>query len=630
MEGDQPRKTLAGRQTAARAAFRAANRRRYFVESERFADRSSCVQINSNIPALNSQRMLNRAGGIMERSLQRLSSGLRINTARDDAAGLAISERMTSQIRGNGQAQRNANDAISMLQTAEGGLAEIGNLLQRGRELALQAANGTYGLRERQSLQQEIEQLVAEVDRIGRSTEFNGVKVLGGGYGGTAVVSGGPDPLATRKLEIIDALKRSWLTQGEQLVRQFYGIEGDGAELKVQFVDNQSYLAAVSWTGTEVGTGKIVNMTLNIDFSDFDPANWPNGSGNGFLNNDRIIAHELTHAIMGRAMNMTGLPLWFIEGTAEFIQGADDRLRNDIAGTAGATTDAKVATLMSTYLNSGNVQMYSAGYAAVRYIHKEILDNGGTGIREVFDYLTSNTGSTLDQALAAVATDHAGMDFNSIASMSALFASGQAGNDYITDLYDTGSLSNDDTGAIGGADSTPGGTRDTTNNGVVPDMPDYSEHPLKTLSASFAGAVDTTSRGVLSLSTVGTLSFQVGANANQTIDIEMRAVQASTLNLDAIDVLNNPHYAISLFDSAIDAVAGERARMGAVQNRMESTISSLAVMSENLMASRSRILDADYAEEVATLTRAQVLQQAGTAITAQANQIPAMVLQLLR
>lgn len=586
------------------------------------------MQINSNIPALNSQRMLNRANEGMERSLQRLSSGLRINTARDDAAGLAISERMSSQIRGYGQAQRNANDAISLLQTAEGGLSEVANLLQRGRELSLQAANGTYSSRERQSLQAEIQQLVAEVDRIGRTTDFNGVKILGGGYGGTAVVSGGPDPLATRKLQIADALKRSWLAQGEQLVRQFYGIEGDGANLTVTFVDNQSYLASVSFTGTEAATGKLVNMTLNIDFSDFDPAEWPNGDGNGFMNNDRIVAHELTHAIMGRALNMAGMPLWFIEGTAEFIHGADERLRGDIAGTAGASTSARVANLMSTYLGGGGVQLYSAGYAAVRYIHREIIDNGGTGIREVFDYLSTHQGSTLDQALGAVATAHAGMDFNSVAGMSALFAAGQAGNTYIANLYDSGSLGNADTGAIGGADSTPGGTRDTTEDNVVPDVAGYSEHPLQTLNAIFA-PVDTTSRGVLSLSTVGSLNFHVGAMANQTIQIEMKAVQASTLNLEAIDVVSNPHYAISIFDSAIDAVASERARLGAVQNRMESAVSSLGVMNENITASRSRILDADYAAEVALLTRSQILARAGSAIAAQANTLPRTVLQLL-
>lgn len=586
------------------------------------------MKINSNIPALNSQRLLGRASESLERSLQRLSSGLRVNSARDDAAGLAISERMTSQIRGYSQAQRNANDAISLLQTAEGGLSEVANLLQRGRELALQAANATYGSRERQSLQSEIEQLISEVDRIGRNTEFNGVKILGGGYGGAAVVSGGPDPLASRKLEIVDALKRSWLAQGETLVRQFFGIEGDGADIEVTFVDGESYLAAVSFTGVEVATGKITGMTLNVDFSDFDPAEWPNGSGNGSLNNDRIIAHELTHAIMGRALNMNGLPLWFIEGTAEFIHGADERLYNDLTATAGANTAARVETLMSSYLNGGGVQLYSAGYAAVRYIHQEIIANGGSGIREVFEYLASNELSTLDDALAAVATGHAGMDFNSIASLSALFAAGQAGNTYIADLYDDGSLTNADTGAIGGADSTPGGTRDTTANGVVPDLADFSEHPLQSLNATFA-TVDTTSRASLTLSTVGTLSFHVGANANQTIQIEMRAVQASTLNLSEVDLDGNPQYAISIFDAAIDAVASERARLGAVQNRMETAVSSLAVMHENISASRSRIVDADYAAEVATLTRAQVLQQAGTAIAAQANALNISVLSLL-
>lgn len=586
------------------------------------------MQINSNIPSLNSQRMLSRANEGLERSLQRLSSGLRVNSARDDAAGLAISERMTSQIRGYGQAQRNANDAISLLQTAEGGLSEVANILQRGRELALQAANATYGSRERQSLQSEIDQLIAEVDRIGKNTEFNGVKILGGGYGGTAIVSGGPDPLATRKLEIVDALKRSWLAQGEALVSQFFGIEGDGADIEVKFVDDQSYLAAVSFTGYEVATGKLTGMTLNIDFGDFDPADWPNGSGNGSLNNDRVIAHELTHAIMARAMDMHDLPLWFIEGTAEFIHGADERLYNDISATGGANTAAKVASLVSNYIGGGGVQMYSAGYAAVRYIHKEIIDNGGTGIREVFDYLQANALSTLDDALGAVATAHAGMDFNSVASMTALFAAGQAGNTYITGLYDGGSLQNADTGAVGGADSTPGGTRDTTNNGVVPDIASYSEHPLRTLNATFA-AVDTTSRAELTLATIGTLSFQVGANAHQTISVEMRAVQASTLNLSTVDLDGNPQYAISIFDSAIDAVASERARLGAVQNRMETAVSSLSVMNENITASRSRILDADYAAEVATLTRSQILQQAGMAITAQANSINRNVLQLL-
>jgi flagellin len=587
------------------------------------------VQINTNIAALNTQRMLTRADEGVARSLQRLSSGLRVNSARDDAAGLAISERMTAQIRGFTQASRNAMDAVSLLQTGEGGLAEIANLLQRGRELTLQAANATYSAGDRKALQAEVGQLIAEVDRIGAATDFNGVKILGGGLGGAAVVTGGPEPTATDKLDIIEALKRSWLAEGEALVQQFFGIEGDGAPIEVKFVAGQPYLAAVSFTGFEVATGRLTGMTLNIDFSDFNPADWPNGAGASGLNNDRIIAHELTHAIMARSMDMHDLPLWFVEGTAEFIHGADARLFNDLSATPGGSTAAKVATLMSTYLTAnGSVQLYSAGYAAARYIHSEIIANGGSGIREVFAWLSTHQLATLDDALGAVATAHPGMAFNSVASMTALFASGQAGNAYVANLLDSGSLQNADTGAIGGADSTPGGTRVTTNDGVVPDVDTFSEHPLDHLDASFA-AVDTTSHAVLSLSTIGQLSFHVGANANQTITVEMRAVQASTLNLTAVNIVDNPQYAISIFDAAIDAVASERARLGAAQNRMEMAVSTLTVMQENISASRSRIVDADFATETAELTRSQILRAAGTAIAAQANALPIAALQLL-
>lgn len=588
------------------------------------------MQINTNISALNSQRMLTRAADAVARNLQRLSSGLRVNSARDDAAGLAISDRMTSQIRGANQAARNAMDALSMLQTGEGALAEVANLLQRGRDLALQAANATYGVRERQSLQAEIDMLVAEVDRIGRTADFNGVKILGGGQGGEAVVTGGPDRHAADKLAIVDALKRSWLREGEALVERYFGIRGDGADIQVRFVDDQGYLAAVSFTGYEVATGRIVGMSLNVDLSDFVPADWPNGSGSGFVNNDRVIAHELTHAIMGRAMNMHALPLWFVEGAAEFIHGADSRLLGDLMSMDGANSAERVQNLMDDFLTAnGSVQLYSAGYAALRYMHSEIIANGGSGIREVFEYLAANQGSTLDDALAAVAAEHAGMAFDSVATLTPLFAAGEAGNAYIANLLDSGSLENEDTGAVGGADSTPGGTRNTTNNGVVPDHDSYSERPLRSLNATFED-IDTTSRATLTLSNAGSLAFQVGANANETITIELRAVQASTLNLNAVNVVDEAQYSISVFDAAIDAVAAERGRLGAVQNRMEIAIRSLSNMSENLSASRSRIIDADYAADTADLTRNLILRRAGIAMVAQANARPAAVLQLLR
>jgi flagellin len=163
----------------------------------------------------------------------------------------------------------------------------------------------------------------------------------------------------------------------------------------------------------------------------------------------------------------------------------------------------------------------------------------------------------------------------------------------------------------------------------VPDFPSFAKHPLNHLDTSFA-PIDTSSHAVITLASMGTLNFHIGANANQTITIEMRAVQASTLNLQAVDIEKNAQYAISIFDAAIDAVAAERARFGAVQNRMEMTVNNLTVMNENISASRSRIVDADFATETAALTRAQILRQAGTAIAAQANALPIATLQLLR
>ncbi len=553
---------------------------------------------------------------------------MRINSARDDAAGMAISERMTTQVRGFQQAMRNSNDAISMLQVAEGGLGQISNLLQRGRELAIQAANATNSPSDRSSLQAEVKQIIDEIDRIGSTTSFNNVMILGGGKGGDPVFTGGPDEHATAKLDIIDALKRSWLKQGESMLETYFGIRGDGASLDIKFVENENYLAAVSVTGYEIATGKMVGLTLNIDLSDFSPANWPNG-GPSSISNERIIAHELTHAVMARTTNMQALPLWFIEGAAEFIHGADDRLYGDITTSIGATTSAKVESLMNSYLNNnGSVQQYSAGYAALRYMHQEIIDNGGEGIREVFDYLRTTPLSTLDDALGHVSSQHAGMTFNDTASLAAAFADGQEGNTYITSLYDGGSLQNLDTGAVGGPDAQAGGLRNTSATGVIPDTGPYSDNPLQAFNVKFP-MIDTTSIAKLTLNIAASLNFHVGANANQTITVDLSSVQASTLNLLSVNIALDAQAAIGYFDSALQAIDQERARLGASQNRMEYVVASLSTMHENISASRSRIVDADYAAEVGQLTRSQILHQAGTAVLAQANTQPRLALKLL-
>jgi len=580
------------------------------------------LSINSNIPSLNAIRVQAGNQSQLSISLQRLSSGLRINSAKDDAAGLAISSRMETQIRGMNQARRNINDGVSMVQTSEGALGKVSDIIQRGRELAIQAANATVSKSDRADLQLEIDQLLDEVNRISSTTEFNSVKLFDGGDT-TVTYDPNDTGLTPEQAQLVDYLKRSWLEQGEAMVQQYFGITADGAGLEIKFVEDQSYLAAISFTGYDA-EGKAVNLTLNIDLNDFLPAEWPNG-GPSFISDDRIIAHELTHAVMSRSINMQAMPLWFIEGTAEFIQGADARLYNDLSIISGNTTAEKVQTLMNGYLtNDGSTQQYSAGYAAVRYLHQAIINEGGTGIKEVFDYLEANAGSNLDDAIAQMKASYTGLAFSNLAEFQGIFDVGEDGNAYVANLFDSGSLQNTDTGAVGGADAD-NGNRDTTPEGVVPDISNPSENPLTYFDETFPS---TKSRAIL-LAASKNLQFQVGSNAGESIQIDLVGINAGNLGISDIDLVNSAQLAIDKFDVALDAINSERARLGAIQNRLEYAASNIETNVESTSASRSRIIDTDFAQETAALTRSNILMQASNAVIAQANSLPNIVLSLL-
>lgn len=578
--------------------------------------------INTNIASLNARRNLDSNQSELTVALQRLSSGLRVNSARDDSAGLAISERMTAQIRGMSQSRRNINDAISMVQTSEAALGEMTNLFQRGRELSVQAANASNSASDKAALQTEMSQLIAEVDRISSTAEFNSVKLFDGGSRAVTYDTT-QGSLTDEQQQIVDYLQQTWLKQGEAMIQQYFGISGDGSGLDITFVEGESYLAAVSFTGYEVASGKAVDLTLNIDLEDFLPVADTNG-GPSSISNDRIIAHELTHAVMARSINMRDMPLWFVEGTAEFIHGADDRLNSDLNAIAGGTDAARVENLMNGYLtNDGSVQQYSAGYAAVRYLHSSIIAAGGTGIKEVFDYLEANSGSNLDDAIQAMKAAHGGLAYSNLSEFQGLFDTGEAGNSYVVNLMTSGSLTNNDTGAVGGNDAD-GGSRDTTAAGVVPDIVGTGD-----ALANFAETFPT-GTGSIELAVIETLSFQVGANGGETINVDRIGINAGNLGVDSIDVTSDADAAIRKFDLALDAVNKERARLGATQNRLESAANAVDIARETASASRSRILDADYARETASMVRAQILQQAATGIIAQANSLPQSVLSLLQ
>ena len=569
------------------------------------------IGVNSNLSTLNAQRHLAGTQQSLTTALQRLASGLRINSAKDDAAGMSISDRLTAQVRGANQAARNANDAISMLQTADGTLSGVASNLQRIRELSVQAANGTNSATDKKSIQAEINQLAAEIDRTGAAAQFNGKFIFD--QDRTSSIG---DPT---KVAVLDGLKQAggWLEDAEQMITDAYGLTADGAAISIElstFTDGAGGVAA-QVVATVGGSGFGTNLKLQIDMADFVPPNLPNG-GNAPFYNDRIIAHEMVHAVMARSTNYGSLgatSTWFLEGAAEFIHGADERVAADISANGGG--GAGRAAIANALTNGFQVTSldYSAAYAATRYLHEQIQAAGGTGIKDITTYLTQNPAATMNTAIANASSGA----FASEAAFLTAFATNGAA------FINTFDLTNTDTGAIGGADVDGGAIKTATS--VVPNT---SSKPGDDVTVGFAETFESAGGGGGS---ANLMAFQVGANAGQTISTNIGGVNLGSMNLQSsLDVTVSSSQALVAIDRALDYVNSQRATIGAQMSRFESTIANLQTASENMSATRSRIQDADFAVETASLSRAQILQQAGTAMVAQANQLPQAVLALLR
>ncbi len=554
------------------------------------------MRINNNISALNALRNIGINTNKIGKTTGKLASGLRINNAADDAAGLSISEKMRAQIRGLGQASRNIQDGISLIQTAEGGLNEVHSLLQRGRELSVQAANGTLTKDDKGKIQDEINQIKNEIDRIANNTEFNTIKLLN-----AETVSG------SDKQAVIDWLQKSWLKNAENLIKDKYGLTADGANLKIE-LDPGSPGGTLAFVQYNIdGSGKGYNLELHVDMSDFVPVSEPNG-GTAPYYNDRILAHELVHATMARTMNFASLPTWFKEGTAEFIHGADERVVGD-GGTANAGNIAN--TISGGWVNDSI--HYSGGYTAVRYLHDHIQDAGGTGIKEVFDYLKSNPTLTLDDALKNIAH---GAYVGGLTGFVTDFTTN--GDDYIINKMD---LSNADTGAIGGLDADGGAGKNAA--AAVPDTPTATPtaDPLSGFNEIWP-VMDTAGEAAV-------LSLQIGANASISLEVKLSNVTSDSLAISSVDVTNNAQGAIEGFDNAIERVSYERSRFGAIQNRLEHALMATNNTNENLTASESRIRDADMAKEMMKLSKDNILSQAAQAMLASANQQAQSILKLI-
>ena len=465
--------------------------------------------INTNIGSLTAQRNLGMSQASLSTAMQRLSSGLRINSAKDDAAGLAISERMTTQIRGSNQAARNANDGISLAQTAEGDMAQIGNNLQRMRELAVQSANATNSASDRAALDGEVQALSAEIDRAAQNSSFNGNKLLDGSFTAQKFQVGANSTAN-------DSITIAQIASARTSALGGYTTTNAGGATTTALTSTSLIL-----NGTAVGASAATNIAGQSSSS----------------------AYAIAVAI------------------------------NAVSGQSGVTATAQPTTLAGSA--PGGFGAISAGVLTINSVSVGAVASGGT--------------VPVQGANAAAA-------INLLSSQTGVTATADA----------TGAVA---LTAADGRDIVVGGV--ITNTGI-------------TTTGTTHGTVTLGSTGASGITIAGANPGFAGLTAGTTLATASYISSMNVLTASAATA------ALGTIDGALSAVNASRAALGALQNRFTSVVTSLQTTSENLSASRSRIQDADFAAETANLSRSQILQQAGTAMVAQANQLPQGVLALLR
>ncbi|MBR7615001.1 MULTISPECIES: flagellin [Citrobacter] len=493
--------------------------------------------INTNSLSLLTQNNLNKSQSTLSSAIERLSSGLRINSAKDDAAGQAIANRFTSNIKGLTQASRNANDGISIAQTTEGALNEINNNLQRVRELSVQASNGTNSDSDLSSIQAEITQRLGEIDRVSGQTQFNGVKVLAGDN--TLKIQVGANDNETISINLKEITSST-------LGLNTFSVTGDKAATADQLVK-------------DFGATGSMNYKLGADNFAVDVKS-------------------------GAVTVQTGGTGAF---AAAFVGAADGKL-------SSSANNIKVDTTVAATRDEA-----AAAAAAVT--------SGGPGAKFTFK----------GTEWTAAATNTANTD----------------GNGKFTATIDGTTITMDIVGATAGA----GGTA-TLSGGNIYEQGAAGSDKLTTHATNVAAkesdlvaAKATKTGGTL---TANAVAYTVDANGVVSQGGETTFVKnAGTANASLVkqsQASEATRNQLKLIDTALAQVDTLRGDLGAVQNRFDSTITNLGNTVNNLTSARSRIEDADYATEVSNMSKAQILQQAGTSVLAQANQVPQNVLSLLR
>ncbi|MEJ3610695.1 B-type flagellin [Pseudomonas aeruginosa] len=485
------------------------------------------LTVNTNIASLNTQRNLNASSNDLNTSLQRLTTGYRINSAKDDAAGLQISNRLSNQISGLNVATRNANDGISLAQTAEGALQQSTNILQRIRDLALQSANGSNSDADRAALQKEVAAQQAELTRISDTTTFGGRKLLDGSFGTTSFQVG------SNAYETIDIS----LQNASASAIGSYQVGSNGAGTVASVAGTATASGIASGTVNLVGGGQVKNIAIAAGDS------------------AKAIAEKMDGAIPNLSARARTVFTADVSGVTDGSLNFDVTVGSNTVSLAGVTSTQDLAD----QLNSNSSKL---GITA------SINDKGVLTITSATGENVKFGAQTGTATTGQVAVKVQGSDGKFEAAAKNVVAAGTAATTIVT------------------------------------------------------GYVQLNSPTAYSVSGTGTQASQVFGNAS--------AAQKSSVASVDISTADGAQNAIAVVDNALAAIDAQRADLGAVQNRFKNTIDNLTNISENATNARSRIKDTDFAAETAALSKNQVLQQAGTAILAQANQLPQAVLSLLR
>jgi flagellin len=601
--------------------------------------------VNSNIAALNAQRNVGINNASLGKSLERLSSGLRINRAADDAAGLAIATKFGAQVRGLNQAVRNANNAISLVQTAEGGVNTLTNILQRLRELAVQASSDDNTPSDRQTLTSEATNLISEFTRVANTSEFNTMPLLDGAFRSKYFQIGANySQLVT--FSIADARGRSIGGRAEYSANVGDGVTGatnanlGAGEIKVNNYDVAATNAADDqYSVLDVSGASATGSTMSTLASGLTM--YINSTAISFGTLSNVAASLIAASIVAAINNasITGVTARVVNGSTWLIEGTGGtNLKLAIENNIGS------ASALTSILNDLGMSATSGMWGS------------GNATTAVTNYNGESSAIAKAVAINAVKSSSgvgAAAQANSVTGSGAISAVTLSAGEVYINGYDIGAATvtaSDGTGAlvtaINNQSQNTGVTASTDANGkLVLTAADGRNIAVTTKTAAIATSLNlsgtATNTSYLYRSTLKLYdndSFTI-TSATSVIDLTgsagtsvSAAKDVSTYNVAAlaIDTQSHAQSGILTIDAALNDLNEIRAQIGAVQNRFEFTVKNLEIASENMSASESRIKDADFAYEVATFTRNQVMVQAGTAMLAQANQTTQIALQLLK